>query len=68
LTLFKDFIEGVLYLIKRKVKKGIQILSDLLEILVNSNLKKSDDEAAKKDKKKSLASRSASITSTNKNW
>ena len=33
LTLLHDFIEGVLYLIKRKIKKGIQKLSDLIEIL-----------------------------------
>lgn len=37
LNLYKDFVEGVLYLIKRKVKKGIQIISDLLEILVNKD-------------------------------
>jgi len=35
MTMYKDFTEGVLYLIKRKIKKGVQILSDLLEILVN---------------------------------
>lgn len=28
-----DFTEGVLYLIKRKIKKGVQKLSDLIEIL-----------------------------------
>ena len=33
LTLLHDFTEGVLYLIKRKIKKGIQKLSDLIEIL-----------------------------------
>jgi len=33
--MYKDFTEGVLYLIKRKIKKGIQILTDLLEILTN---------------------------------
>ena len=37
LQLYKDFTEGVLYLIKRKIKKGVQILSDLLEVLVNGN-------------------------------
>jgi len=31
--LLKDFTEGVLYLEKQKTKKGIQILSDLIEIL-----------------------------------
>jgi hypothetical protein len=40
LQLYKDFTEGVLYLIKRKIKKGVQILSDLLEVLVNSKNKK----------------------------
>ena len=35
LNLYKDFTEGVVYLMKRKIKKGVQILSDLLEILVN---------------------------------
>lgn len=35
--MYKDFTEGVLYLIKRKIKKGVQILSDLLEILVNKD-------------------------------
>jgi RNA-binding protein YlmH len=30
----------VLYLIKRKIKKGVQILSDLLEVLVNTKDKK----------------------------
>lgn len=35
MSFYKDFTEGVLYLIKRKIKKGVQILSDLLEILVN---------------------------------
>jgi tetratricopeptide (TPR) repeat protein len=41
LQLYKDFTEGVLYIIKRKIKKGVQILSDLLEVLVNSKEKKS---------------------------
>jgi hypothetical protein len=36
MAIYKDFTEGVLYLIKRKIKKGVQILSDLLEILINS--------------------------------
>ena len=40
LQLYKDFTEGVLYLIKRKIKKGVQILSDLLEVLVNTKDKK----------------------------
>ena len=43
--MYKDFTEGVIYLIKRKIKKGVQILSDLLEILIN----KDKDENKKKD-------------------
>jgi hypothetical protein len=31
--LYQDFTEGVIYLMKRKIKKAIQILTDLLEIL-----------------------------------
>ena len=38
LTMYKDFTEGVIYLIKRKIKKGVQILSDLLEILINKDI------------------------------
>lgn len=45
--MYKDFAEGVLYLVKRKIKKGVQILSDLLEILVN----KDKDEANKEEGK-----------------
>lgn len=45
LAMYKDFTEGVIYLIKRKIKKGVQILSDLLEILIN----KDKDENKKKD-------------------
>jgi len=48
LAMYKDFAEGVLYLVKRKIKKGVQILSDLLEILVN----KDKDEANKEDEGK----------------
>ena len=40
LQLYKDFTEGVLYLIKRKIKKGVQILADLLEVLANNKDKK----------------------------
>ena len=40
MQIYKDFTEGVLYLIKRKIKKGVQILSDLLEVLVNNNEEK----------------------------
>jgi hypothetical protein len=32
-----DFTEGVLQLIKRKIKKGVQKLSDLIEILKDSD-------------------------------
>lgn len=45
--MYKDFTEGVLYLVKRKIKKGVQILSDLLEILVNK-----DKDKKKEDKEK----------------
>ena len=45
LAMYKDFTEGVIYLIKRKIKKGVQILSDLLEILIN----KDKDENKNKD-------------------
>lgn len=48
LAMYKDFAEGVLYLVKRKIKKGVQILSDLLEILVN----KDKDETNKEDEGK----------------
>ena len=44
--MYKDFTEGVLYLIKRKIKKGVSILTDLLEILINkdkSEVKKEDE-------------------------
>ena len=37
MDLYRNFTEGVLYLIKRKIKKGVQILSDLLEILINKD-------------------------------
>ena len=35
--MLKDFVEGVVYLQKRKVKKGVQILSDLIEILKDTD-------------------------------
>jgi hypothetical protein len=35
LSLYRDFTEGVVYLMKRKIKKGVQILTDLLEVLIN---------------------------------
>ena len=43
--MYKDFTEGVLYLIKRKIKKGVQILSDLLEILVNKDKDTNEEES-----------------------
>jgi hypothetical protein len=49
MTYYKDFTEGVLYLIKRKIKKGVQIHSDLLEILLNKNR---DKKKTKKEEKK----------------
>ena len=47
--MYKDFTEGVLYLIKRKIKKGVQILTDLLEVLLNK-----DKEIAKQQKNEKL--------------
>ena len=35
LSLYRDFAEGVVQLMKRKIKRGVQILSDLLEVLLN---------------------------------
>lgn len=35
ISLYRDFTEGVVYLMKRKIKKGVQILSDLLEVVIN---------------------------------
>ena len=35
LSLYRDFTEGVVYLMKRKIKKGVQILTDLLEVVIN---------------------------------
>ena len=50
--MYKDFTEGVLYLIKRKIKKGVQILTDLLEILVNKKEKEKKREKKQKEKEK----------------
>ena len=33
--MYRDFTEGVVYLMKRKIKKGVQILTDLLEVVIN---------------------------------
>jgi len=49
MQMYKDFTEGVLYLIKRKIKKGVQILTDLLEILI-----KKEKEIAKQQKNDKL--------------
>jgi hypothetical protein len=49
LSLYKDFAEGIVYLIKRKIKKGVQILTDLLEILVNGSRDIEKIEEAKKN-------------------
>lgn len=35
MSLYRDFTEGVVQLMKRKIKKGVQILTDLLEIVIN---------------------------------
>jgi hypothetical protein len=35
LSIYKDFTDGVVQLMKRKIKKGVQILTDLLEVLIN---------------------------------
>ena len=50
MDLYRNFTEGVLHLIKRKIKKGVQILSDLLEVLVNKDKegKKKTEEESKK--------------------
>ena len=52
--MYKDFTEGVIYLIKRKIKKGVQILSDLLEILIN---KDKDENKNKDEEGKNLANK-----------
>jgi hypothetical protein len=51
LSLYRDFTEGVVYLMKRKIKKGVQILSDLLEVVINGQ-----KEIEKKEKEKEDAS------------
>lgn len=61
LSLYRDFTEGVVYLMKRKIKKGVQILTDLLEVVINgqkeiekknqnSQKKKNDDQDPTKDR------------------
>ena len=35
MSLYRDFSEGVVQLMKRKIKKGVQILTDLLEVVAN---------------------------------
>jgi hypothetical protein len=49
MEMYKDFTEGVLYLIKRKIKKGVQILTELLEMLINK-----EKEIAKQQKNEKL--------------
>lgn len=52
ISLYRDFTEGVVYLMKRKIKKGVQILSDLLEVVINGQNeieKAKDDDAVKKN-------------------
>ena len=43
-----------MYLMKRKIKKGVQILTDLLEILINGQkeIQKNNDLKAKEGKSK----------------
>ena len=57
--MYKDFTEGVLYLIKRKIKKGVSILTDLLEILINKDKSEKKDEDSKQtiDQKKRVANK-----------
>lgn len=50
-SLYRDFSEGVVQLMKRKIKKGVQILTDLLEILINSQ-KDNEEKNSKNDEKK----------------
>ena len=50
-SLYRDFSEGVVQLMKRKIKKGVQILTDLLEILINSQ-KDIEEKNSKNDEKK----------------
>lgn len=62
--MYKDFTEGVLYLIKRKIKKGVQILSDLLEILVNKDKDKKKN--GEKDDKSKETTIDVSLRKANK--
>lgn len=57
MSLYRDFTEGVVYLMKRKIKKGVQILTDLLEILINGQkeIEKNNDLKAKENKRKNQA-------------
>ncbi len=38
LTYLKDFVQAVVYLSKRKIKKALQILNDLIELLKDSDI------------------------------
>jgi hypothetical protein len=48
MSLYRDFTEGVVYLMKRKIKKGVQILSDLLEVVVNGQNEMDKNQEEKK--------------------
>lgn len=48
---YKDFTEGVLYLIKRKIKKGVQMLTDLLDVLLNKEKELAKEKKEKKNEK-----------------
>lgn len=62
MKLYKDFTEGVLYLVKRKIKKGVQVLTDLLEILVNK-----EKEIAKQQKNEKLNKKLTDPSGENEN-
>lgn len=62
MKLYKDFTEGVLYLVKRKIKKGVQVLTDLLEILVNK-----EKEIAKHQKNEKLNKKLTDPSGENEN-
>ena len=61
LSLYRDFAEGVVQLMKRKIKRGVQILSDLLEVLLNGQR-----ELSKLEEKKGNGE-AADATTTQKN-
>lgn len=59
LSLYRDFTEGVVYLMKRKIKKGVQILTDLLEVLINGHkeIEKKNKAAEDAKNEKEIASK-----------